>query len=904
MIGSAGKLAGRGAAEKNILALVYEGVALIGAGKVDEAERLAESALVNNPNDSHLQALLGQVAIARGAYDKALAGFEALLERHPGNVELLNHKAFALIGLERFDDAKQILAQLLTFDSRAYVANKLLGSVLAQEGKHELAREHFNVAVEVQPNDSEVHALLAKTLIDTNRPDDAVPYIKQAIKLKPKSLIAFNLMGSVYRYRCRFRTSLSFYRHALKLAPTDTNSLVNYGVGLLEAGQVHQAIVHIRRHLEIDPDCHQARFNLATALLLIGNLADGWDAYEARRQVHKLRDAELPYPDWKGEVLEGKTLLVVAEQGIGDELLAANMYGEIAQNAARCFIECDPRLTGLFERSFPEATFLPRVQGKVLSSASQSFDFKSLGLSMARWLRSKPENFPGSVGYLIPDPLRAGFWRWRVAQLGAGLKVGISWRSMLNTGVRRNDYTTLDQWGGIFKMPGCRFINLQYDQCQEELDEASALFGVEITNFRDINLKDEMDDLAALMTTLDVIIAPANSVAAMAGALNIPVLQFSTNNNWLCHGKDYLPWFPSYQLFFRPWDRDWTEALSGIAVEVQRRAQAKAHESSDPNITAETEVSLLEQRIGRGTLFLQSGQVDKARAICEEILSVRTNNEDGLILLGLIEQTVGNVDKAEAAFRRAVAVAPLFAEAFCHLGTLLLTNGRADEAMAEFRCALELRPNYTDALNNLGNAYVAKQDFEQAIQCYHRAIAAFSGYVMARYNYALVLEDIGRNDDAIVEYQTVVDANRMHAEAWNNLGNLYSKKGRAVEAEEAYRNALGANPDFTSAHVNLGKLLLRTGGSSDDALKHIEAAATARPEDASIANMLGVACASKGDFEKAVKQFERALSIAPAYFEASRNLGMALQQLGRLEEAREVLINGLQRQTGESAIPN
>ncbi|MDD5176136.1 MAG: tetratricopeptide repeat protein [Sterolibacterium sp.] len=875
-------------------------MALISAGKLDEAERLAESALVNQPNDSHLQALLGQIAIARGEYGKALAGFEALLASYPGNVELLNHKAFALMGLERFDDAKQILAELLTLDARAFVANKLLGSVLAQEGQHETAREHFSVALEVQPNDSEINALLAKTLIDTNRSDDAVAYLKQAIKLKPKSPVAFNLMGSAYRYRCRFRTSLSYYRQALKLAPTDSNSLVNYGVGLLEGGQVHEAIVHIRRHLEVEPDCFQARFNLATALLLIGNLADGWEAYEARRHVHKLRDSELPYPDWKGEDIEGKTLLVVAEQGIGDELLAANMYGEIVQKAERCFIECDPRLTGLFERSFPDATFLPRVQGKILSSASQSFDYKSLALSMARWLRSKPEHFPGSVEYLIPDPLRVDFWRWRVAQLGAGLKVGISWRSMLNTGVRRNDYTTLDQWAGIFKLPGCRFINLQYDQCQEELDEASERFGIEIINFRDINLKDDMDDLAALLVSLDVVIAPCNAVAAMAGALNIPVLQFSTNSNWLCHGKDYLPWFPSYQLFFRPWDKDWTEALSGISIEVQRRAQAKDHESSELGTTAESEASVLRQRISRGTLYLQSGQVGKARAICEEILAVRANNEDGLILLGLIEQSAGNIDKAEAVFRRAVEVAPLFAEAFCHLGTLLLTNGRADEAMAEFGYALELRPNYTDALNNLGNAYVAKQDFEQAIQCYQRAIAAFSGYVMARYNYALALEDTGRNVEAIVEYETVVDANKMHAEAWNNLGNLYGKQGRGEAAEGAYRNALEAKPDFVSAHVNLGKLLLRTGGNCDDALKHIETAATARPEDASIANMLGVACASKGDFEKAVKEFEKALSLAPAYLEATRNLGMALQQLGRLEEAREVLVKGLQRQKKET----
>jgi tetratricopeptide (TPR) repeat protein len=838
------------------------------------------------------------VAIARGDYPKAVDFFEKSLERHPDSVELLTHKAFAFISMDRHALAKPILERALVLAKSNFVANKLMGIVFAQESRFDQAEAYFRLALEVQPADSEIHSLLGKALMDMNRHEEAVPIVKQAIKLNRNSPIPFNLMGSIYRHRCRFRTALSFYRHGLRVSPADLNSNTNYGVGLLETGRVHEAIRHMRSHLEVDSTCHMAHFNLATALLLVGNLQEGWEAYEARRHILKLRDVQLSCPEWQGESLEEKTLLVFAEQGLGDEILVASMYSDAIRQAEKCYIECEPRLLTLFQRSFPEATFLPRVQNQVLQSASQSFSYKTLGFSLARWLRNSIDDFPGNVGYLKPANDRVDFWRWRVAQLGRGLKVGISWRSMLNTGIRKAEYTSLDEWGAIFKIPGIRFINLQYDRCQEELDEAAAFFGVEIANFKDVDLKDDMEDVAAIISGLDVVISAGNAVAMMAGALNVPVLLFAgVSNSWTCHGTDRVPWFPSFQAFFRPWDKDWTDVLNGIATEVSRRSQAKATNDENPGIAKVDESAMLLQRIGRGALLLQSGQAQKARAICDEVLSLRGSHEEALVLLGKIEYAEGNLERAKTVLRRATDISPLYAEAFNHLGIVLLAESRTDEAVAEFDHALNLRPNYPDALSNLGNAYIAKSEHERALQCYQRAIATFAGHVVARYNYAMALEDTGHFSEAVVEYETVLDGNPRYAEAWNNLGNLYAKLGHAVEAESAFRKALSANPHLMAAHVNLGKLLMRGNKEIQEAIQLFETVMAVRPEDAGMANTVGAAYASSGDFEKSVEYFRRALAINPNSLEAIRNLAMVLQRLGRLDEAKKVLLQGVARHT-------
>jgi len=871
-----------------------EAVRCFNTGDFAGATAKSRELLATGPEDPGPHSLLGQIAMTHGRPAEALEHFEVVLKVFPKHGEMRSHRALALLKLGRKDEAREELEAVLAMDPRCYTALKVNGAIYIEEGNTEKAEKLLRAAHAVNPNEPEGLYLLGRLLLESDRLGEAVPYLKRAIKIRPRGATGFNLMGAVYRTRCRFRTALSYYRHALRLEPNDVASNVNYGVGLMDTGRVHEAIAQYQRYLEIHPDLDQVRFNMSTALLQIGRLKEGWEAYEARRKMHKLRDHTLPYNDWQGESLEGKTILVLAEQGIGDEIWAASMLDDIISVAGHCLIECDSRLVTLYSRSFPKATILPRLPEAVYVPKDRPADFKSLGMSLARWLRVEPEQFPGKPGYLAPDPERQEHWRWRVAQLGAGLKVGISWRSLSVKGTRSDSYTALSDWVEIFKVPGVSFVNLQYGECAAELLATETQSGVKIHNFKDIDLKDQLDDVAALMSVLDVVIAPDNTVGAIAGALNIPVLQFVPSKYWSCHGKDYHPWYPSAHLFFRPWDQDWAATMRAVATELRRRSRQKALEGPAVGITAEREQHILRERVGRAAWFISGKQTAKARAICEEVLALRPEYSDALLMLGVLERMAGHHVESEAWLRQVVEHDSLHAEAYNYLGAVLLESGRADAAQIELDRALELRPNYPDALNNLGNVCAAKRHYGEAAAYYRRAISAVSGFMLARFNYALTLEHMGEIDAAVMEYETVVEGNPRHADAWNNLGNLYGQNRRDEESINAFRMALRADPEMLSARINLANKLLVSGEAIEEAIEHLMAAVAARPEDARIINNLGAAYASKGDMKAAAAQFEKCVALKPDYADAYRNLGLALQKLGRLEEARDVLLKGIQ----------
>lgn len=886
------------------LAILQEGACLYNARRFDEMRALLTPALQAMPNDVGLHSLMGQLTLATGEHEAALGHFDKVLQTLPDHVELQAHRAMCLIKLGKNEEAKKALEQLLDKAPDNIVTLKYLGVLYGEDKDKSKAESYLQKALALDPNEVEILCLMGKLLVESQREREARPYLKRALKLRRGWATPFNLLGATYRQQCRFRTALSYYKYAVRIEPSDHGANVNYGVGLLETGRVHEAIEQYRKYLAVNPECDQSKFNMATALLQIGRLEEGWQAYEARRRMHKLRDHELPYPDWQGESLEGKNILVLAEQGIGDEIWAASMFDDLIGLAGHCIFECEPRLVTLFKRSFPDATVVPRLAHSVVYPKDRPADVKLPAMSLARWLRRRFDQFPGKVGYLIPDPERQKFWRWRIDQLGPGLKVGISWRSMNIAGTRNDSYTSLSQWGPILSTKGAHFINLQYGDCQKEIDQAQQDTGVKIANFRDIDLKDGFDDVAALIGVLDVVIAPDNTVGALAGATNTPVLQFVPSKYWSCHGLDYHPWFPSAKLFFRPWDQTWDETLRALANELGRRSLKATNERRLQDTDLEEENRLLLKRVQRGGLFFVSGNAERAKNICLEILAARPGYSDALLLLAAAEHKLGNLASAEKILQELLKAEPQLSDAHNLLGAVFIESDKPDQAEKELLAALEIRPGYPDALNNLGNVYALRKDYQRAIHFYQQSIDALSGYVVGRYNLASALELAGRFNDALTEYLTVVEADPRHADAWNNLGILYGKMGRANDSVEAYRKALAVRPDDTAACVNLAKQILWAGGEKTEAIELLTAAVKVRPDEGKLYNSLGVAYAMQDELEKASESFRRATELEPGYAEAHRNLGVALQKLGRLEEAREVLQRAILLTTVDSGSRN
>ncbi len=284
------------------------------------------------------------------------------------------------------------------------------------------------------------------------------------------------------------------------------------------------------------------------------------------------RARELGVPRWQPDEHDAR-VICYREQGIGDEILFASCYPDLIAHAREVVIECDTRLVGLFARSFPAAEVRAQTFNPLVGETAKDFDRAIPAGSLPVHFRSTVDAFPERDAFLVADPVRVEAWRERLRELGDGAFVGMSWRSRINTKERRQEYTRLDEWAPLLEIPGVQWINLQYDDCEQDLRAAERRFGVTIHRWDWLDLMNDFDEIAALTTALDLVVAPRNAVAMLAGALGASTVMMGNRWDWSDLGTDTSPWFPSIKLVYRHMGEDWDHVLATAANVVRDAAR-------------------------------------------------------------------------------------------------------------------------------------------------------------------------------------------------------------------------------------------------------------------------------------------------------------------------------------------
>ncbi|HYC02356.1 MAG TPA: hypothetical protein VED40_03640, partial [Azospirillaceae bacterium] len=313
-------------------------------------------------------------------------------------------------------------------------------------------------------------------------------------------------------------------------------------------GCLDEAAAHLDRAAALAPDLAQPRMARGMLRLRRGDLS-GWIDYGWRFAAGEaLPDRRFTVPRWQGEPAPDAALLLWREQGLGDELMFATAYRDAMARAGRTVIECDPRLVGLFRRSFPTAEVRaeppPGLAGR---EESPDADLETPAGSLGRWLRRSLASFDGAP-YLKPDPARVAVWAERLAALGPGLTVGVCWRSRLMTARRRPAYADFTDWLPLLRLPGVRVVNLQYDAGEEELRGLEERHGVTLARWSGLDLTDDLEEVAALVSGLDLVVAAPTAVGELAGALGVPVWRVSGPTDWSMLGAGARPWFASMRV--------------------------------------------------------------------------------------------------------------------------------------------------------------------------------------------------------------------------------------------------------------------------------------------------------------------------------------------------------------------
>ena len=494
-----------------------------------------------------------------GHFVQALDLYELYLVGRPEDLQALLDKGSVLMSLERFTEAAQVYSKMVGIKPDETALSNL-GAALIRLGRANEAKVVLDYALEINPRNINARINLGGVLQALGMHQENLQNALEAVSIDPTQPLAFNNLGSALFDLAKFPEAKHAFETAILLDSKNLDAHINLANIESKLGAPQASIAAYQKALSLlPPEAKQRaeaiRFYMSFEYLKQGMLSEGWDCYEGGfSHLVPVAGARHPrrqftVPRWNGEMLNGKTLLVWREQGLGDELLFATCLHELEALGGKVIVECDKRLVETFARSFPHYTvraeaFLPD-QG--MQSPYKDFDLHVPLGSLMKYFRRDIKDFERSGAYIKTDPARVAKFAERLAPYKEDYRlVGICWRSGKLDPVRNLGYTTLDEWSEVLQTPGFKFVNLQYGDCEAELQQAEEKYGVEILCWPDLNLKDDLDDVFALMHCLDAVASVQTAVLVMGGSVGVPTVGVKAGG-WTYLGASPHPsvWFSS-----------------------------------------------------------------------------------------------------------------------------------------------------------------------------------------------------------------------------------------------------------------------------------------------------------------------------------------------------------------------
>jgi tetratricopeptide (TPR) repeat protein len=480
--------------------------------------------------------------------------------------------------------AEFIYQQILQAEPNQPIALRLLGTLFHQLGKNDIAIDFLTKALALNPGDAEAHNNLGYTFQALNKLEQAEANYLKALAIYPDYVEAHCNLGNTYKERGMTDDAVASYHKAIGINPDYAVAHSNLGLALRDLGKLDEGAASCRRALAISPSLPAAHLNLSVILLLQGNLKEGWEEFEWGLKIEKGKRAfTLQAEMWPGSSLHGKSILVHAEQGVGDEIMFASCVGDLMERSPdKLYLECDPRLEALFARSFPGVYVHGKTKDADISWLGDNIrpNFALPIGSLPKFFRNSVAEFPERDAYLTPNPELVEKWLQRLSGLKAGLKIGISWKGGGEENVSKRASIPLPEWRPLLSLDAS-FINLQYGDVREDL---AKLGGIHIHDWDDNDPLTDLDNQAALISCLDLVVTIDNATVHMSGALGTQtwaLLEQVPDWRWPEIFGDLPPLYRSVRLFRQKRLFEWGDVFKCVETALRRRierAQTTGHE--------------------------------------------------------------------------------------------------------------------------------------------------------------------------------------------------------------------------------------------------------------------------------------------------------------------------------------
>nr|WP_298244142.1 tetratricopeptide repeat protein [uncultured Bradyrhizobium sp.] len=736
-----------------------------------------------------------------------------------------------------------------------------LGNLCQSRGRLEEAETHFRRALSCRPEFPETCNNLGNLLRELGRFEEAERYCREALRLRPDYPIAHNNLGNALKERGVYDAAEFHYREAIRLRPDYGEVYNNLGSLFGDFAELDKAEHWYRRAIELRPGYSEALANLGMTLLGAGKFEEGWQTYDAHRKIERRDD--LTGAQWSGDDLDGRTLLIYAEQGFGD-VLQFSRFVPLAAGRGRIVFEVPRPLLGLMAQ-------MPGVDQIVARGDKlPHYDVRCALMSLPRWLGITFDRIRGEAPYLAADRGRVARWRDRVEAL-PGLRVGLAWAGNPALANDRRRSIALQTLAGLGDVAGVSFVSLQKGEASAQTSSPPPGLNVhdwtaELADFA---------DTAALISTLDLVITVDTSIVHLTGALGRPVWLLNRFNScwrWL-FDRTRSPWYATLRQFKQPAPGDWDAVVADVRTALAERAanamqpgafdEALRHHQAGGLDRAETIYRRLLNRNPDhasslhllGVIHLQRREHARAVDLIGRAIELEPNESNFRHNFANALGALGRRAEAEAQYRAAVDLDDNNVDAHGALGMLLLETGRLDAAEPHLQQAYRLRPSSEVVCNNLGILLCRKDAFDEAETKFREALRIRSDFAPAHANLGSILRGHGALDQAEEHCRLALASDTNLAEGHFVLAQVLEGRERYEDAEQAYRKAIALKPDFADWYNDLAKLLV-DGRRLDEAWSLFDQTLRMRPDHPEAHCNRAIARLLTGDYAAGWAEYE------------------------------------------------
>ena len=589
----AGKLAEAGVIYEQILDVVPRhaetldlfGRSLFERGELARSFEVLSKAVAADPHAPSPWNHLGVVAQARGDLETAIRAFEQAVALRPDNPETLLNFTVTLAEAGRWEASLAPAMRARELAPAAFAVRLRLGVALRNLDRNAEAVTELQEAARLNPLEPEVYLHLSACygatkdrelrlsavrrgiLVMPERYEiythlggttaatldiDAVKWARGAVRLRPSEARMWDHLSSCCHGENRFDGLVSSAERSILLSPGSVAGYNNLATGFFNVGAYSRSIRVAEFGLTVDPGFAEIEFILCQSAFCDGRPDLGWHYWPSRLRLQEApARIGLPAPEWRPGVATGGRLLVCAEQGVGDEILYFSCLPDLLDDTDALVVECEPRWTAILERSLPGIQTVPR-QIRTDPDLGPVYDYTDLvagrGIGSYVFCGTLPQFYrrdisqePPRGGYLRPDPKEAEAWTRRLRDLGPGPYIGVCWRSGFTLNAQRTLYYP-DAVDLMARLPSenATFISLLYGELGDDIARVREALKVKVHHFDDLDQTVELDRVAALMSCLDLIIAPSSTVCHLASSVGAPTISMAKSNFMCVDERDPL----------------------------------------------------------------------------------------------------------------------------------------------------------------------------------------------------------------------------------------------------------------------------------------------------------------------------------------------------------------------------